>query len=147
MDCSSEVIYKQMSCGVPQGSVLGPTLWNIGYDQVRRSNLPPGCRVVCYADDTALLAARKNYEEASHLAMIAAYVLMSRIEALGLGVAPTKTEAMVFPANAIKTNVPRHLYIKDCEIRVAKCMKYLGVTVEADWNFHKHFEVVFDKVD
>ena len=33
---------REMSCGVPQGSVLGPLLWNIGYDWVLRADLPEG---------------------------------------------------------------------------------------------------------
>ncbi|CAK1599205.1 unnamed protein product [Parnassius mnemosyne] len=47
---------REMSCGVPQGSVLGPPLWNIGYDWVLRADLPTGVSVVCYADDTLVLA-------------------------------------------------------------------------------------------
>jgi len=33
---------REICCGVPQRSVLGPTLWNVGYDGVLRGFLPPG---------------------------------------------------------------------------------------------------------
>lgn len=32
IDSSGKIRHRQMSRGVPQGSVLGPTLWNIGYN-------------------------------------------------------------------------------------------------------------------
>ena len=41
---------RDTSCGVPQESVLDPLLWNVAYNSVLRTALPPGCHVVCYAD-------------------------------------------------------------------------------------------------
>lgn len=31
----------EITCGIPQGSVLGPTLWNVLYDEVLRLRVPP----------------------------------------------------------------------------------------------------------
>lgn len=42
--------------GVPHGSVIGPLLWNIFYDDVLSLGLPTDCQLVAYADDLALVA-------------------------------------------------------------------------------------------
>lgn len=39
-------------CGIPQGSVLDPLLWDLAL----RSALSPDCRIVCYANDTIILS-------------------------------------------------------------------------------------------
>lgn len=51
---------KKMTAGVPQGSILGPLLWDIGYDYVLQADLEPGCRVLCYADDTLVISTADN---------------------------------------------------------------------------------------
>ncbi|EEB16088.1 endonuclease/reverse transcriptase, putative [Pediculus humanus corporis] len=51
-------------CGVPQGSVLGPVLWNVAYDRVlNRTVLPDGVSLTCYVDDTLLLATGRGWAE------------------------------------------------------------------------------------
>ncbi|CAB3261363.1 unnamed protein product [Arctia plantaginis] len=41
--------------GCPQGSVLGPYLWNIGFDDFLAIPIPSGCTLNAYADDGLLL--------------------------------------------------------------------------------------------
>lgn len=45
---------------VPQGSVLGPILWNVLYDTVLRLTLPDECSMIAYADDLALFMKAKD---------------------------------------------------------------------------------------
>ncbi len=43
-----------ISRGVPQGSVLGPWLWNLVYDPILSTPVPLTVRSQCYADDLVL---------------------------------------------------------------------------------------------
>jgi len=47
--------------GIPQDSVLGPTLWNLGYDSILRLKLPVGCSALYYADDTLLVVRGSSF--------------------------------------------------------------------------------------
>ncbi|KAJ3661018.1 hypothetical protein Zmor_005440 [Zophobas morio] len=46
----------EVTGGVPQGSVLGPLLWNILYETIVNLKLTKGATSVAFADDLALVS-------------------------------------------------------------------------------------------
>lgn len=46
---------KKLSKGCPQGSVVGPDLWNVCFDKVLRKLVEAGVVVIAYADDLILI--------------------------------------------------------------------------------------------
>ena len=53
-----------VSAGVPQGSVLGPILWNVMCDGVLRIRLSKGAQIIGIADDIALDELVRTYNTA-----------------------------------------------------------------------------------
>lgn len=87
---------KRMTAGVPQGSVPGPMLWNVGYDSVLRGETLERCQVLGYADDILVLVTADTVEAAVERANRQASLVLNEIERLGLKIATEKTEAIIF---------------------------------------------------
>jgi hypothetical protein len=51
-----------VKCGVPQGSIVGPLLFSIYFLNDMASSIDPECRLILYADDSAILSCHKNRE-------------------------------------------------------------------------------------
>lgn len=51
-----------ISCRVPQGSVIGPALWNLFYDDLLRLPVPPEVRLVGFAVDLAVVVTAHNVD-------------------------------------------------------------------------------------
>lgn len=86
---------RRMMCGVPQGSVLGSTLWNIFYDGVLRLGLPEGASIIGFSDDLALLVINHTTEGLEANTNQALRVIDDWINRSGLTLAHHKTEAVM----------------------------------------------------
>lgn len=82
--------------GVPQGSVFGPLLWNLGYNWILQAANPHDLDLVCYADDTLVMARGRDWEKATRFAEVEVALVVGRVRTIGLTVALQKTESIWF---------------------------------------------------
>ena len=87
---------RAVTDGVPQGSVLGPTLWNIGFNGILKLQLPPGVQILCYADDTLVVACADAVDEVQHMVNKALDTLTKWIQLAELELAVDKTHCELF---------------------------------------------------
>ena len=133
---------KQITIGVPQGSVLGPLLFIIYInDIVVCSNL---LKPLLFADDTNLFYSDKNIE---HLRITVEEELDKlstwfRINRLSLNV--SKTNFILFG----KKPVPAHFEITIDKLPIARvdCIKFLGVLVDSRLSWSAHIDYIATKI-
>lgn len=103
------------------------------------------CHTVCYADDTLLVATSDRlFDQPIIKANIHIARIMRHIGKLGLTVAETKTEAVLFCKK--KPRIMPTVRVGGVDVQVNESMKYLGVFIDGSWNFKAHFKYVEAKV-
>lgn len=129
--------------GVPQGSVLGPLLWNIAYDWVLEVKEWAESTVICYADDTLVLAQGRSPKIAAMKATVFAGSVVFRIKQLGLKIAAHKTEAILFGGRGAFPEVS--VNVEGERVVVGSSLKHLGVFLDRGLTYKKHFNYVEGK--
>lgn len=127
-----------MTCGVPQGSVLGPTLWNVLYDGLLRLEQPEGVTLVGYADDVAMVILGRNMEEIQLKTDIAMMDIKEWLQTNKLELAVEKTEIIL--ATLKRRPLQDTLKILGEEIKPKEAIKYLGVWIDRKLCFTTHIE-------
>lgn len=137
---------RTVTAGVPQGSILGPLLWNVAFDGILRLDGLYGGRVVCYADDTVVLTTADDSKTAADRATLLVCRVLREIRGLGLNIAANKTEVVLFRPRRSRWRPDVSVRVGDIEVVAEKVMKYLGILLDSRLNFEDHFATVETKV-
>lgn len=143
---------KEPLCyGVPQGSILGPTLFQIYINDLCKMNLL-NCDIFTYADDTALIAHGKNWNEAKIHAEDALQSVMIWLSQnlLTLNIEKTKCIRFSLPNTALPDPETAQLKAHICNRSLFDCncvaltmvdtINYLGVIIDMRLNWRAHIE-------
>lgn len=80
----------EITCGVPQGSVVGPTLWNLTYGRVLRTDCLECTCIIGFADNALVMAWGEVTEVVEERANGALEAVASQIRILDLILAVEK---------------------------------------------------------
>lgn len=139
--------HRNLDRGCPQGSVLGPVMWNLVHDYVIRQMAPRIFDIVCYADDTLLIIGGNSAAECELKASLALTDFETELRHNGLALNKTKSEFLQFiPRGARQLRIQTSASEDDVEaLAPSSSMRYLGVLLDPKFNFTAHFDSVIAK--
>lgn len=139
-----EIIIRKMSKGCPQGSILGPMIWNIVMDQFL-NNETDGCEYIAYADDLLIMISGNSRTELEKIARLVFTKLMNWTNENKLEVSTEKTKAIMLKGNFDRERLPNLKYNNE-KIKYFDSLKYLGVIVDKQLNFVQHAKYIKGKI-
>ena len=126
-----------ITAGVPQGSVIGPALWNILYDGILNVKVPKSVSLIAYADDLAIMTVCKTEQELVRDGNAALKVVESWLKKNELALAPEKSEAILLIGRK-KVNQNIKFELGEAVISPTDTIKYLGVVLDKHLKFDHH---------
>ena len=130
--------YKDITMGVPQGSILGPILFIIYINDLPKLSTDMTC--LSYADDTALLFKNKDI---SHLQTMVDALLVRLLDwfnanFLSLNVSKTYTQHYTTRSSEFKLAIE----LNNLPVKESDSVRYLGVIIDKYLKFTKHIDHV-----
>lgn len=134
-----------LTAGVPRGSILGPALWNIFFDDVLRLELPKEVTVFAFADDLAIVARGKTESMLQERTTYTIEMIADKVNNKQLLLATRKTEMVIlyggYRLKIFEIEPNRHKIVS------GEAAKYLGVVFGHNMTFRKHVRKAVDKAE
>lgn len=123
--------------GVPQGSVLSPSLYNIYVHDIPQSDK---CKIALYADDTVIFASDRFIKKLVKSVCQTAKALIRYFTRWKISVNAEKTQLMFHSKRIKKQLPPNSITLNRVAIPRALSVNYLGVHLDNRLTFKQHIE-------
>ena len=135
--------FRSIVNGVPQGSILGPTLFLIYINDI--VNVSSKFKYIIYADDTTLLMDDLNINNL-HFNLIQELEKINNWTKINnLSLNTTKTNYIFFQNRSVHHNFPP-VTIEGNTVDRVQFTKFLGVFLDENMNWNKHIAFVVNKL-
>ena len=133
---------KLITCGVPQGSILGPLLFLLYINDIASvSNLFS----ILFADDTTLFYSSKSLQELATVVNNELRKVIEWLNANRLSLNIDKTNFMIFRPKGKNENCPT-IQINGSSIQEVDNAKFLGITINNRLNWIEHIKCISRKI-
>ncbi|CAH4035810.1 unnamed protein product [Pieris brassicae] len=135
-------VWKNSTMGCPQGSVLGPTLWNILVDDLLRMAVPPGVELVAYADDVTVLIEANSRADIEWKAATTLQLALEWGQRNRLSFSSSKTQSITLKGRFQRPPVIR---LGGDSVKAVGVAKLLGVVLDERGTFAEHAQDIGDR--
>ena len=133
---------QNITCGVPQGSVLGPILFLIYVNDLHRCLGDSITRM--FADDTNLTLYHKNNTELKKISISKTKALMKWCDCNKLTINWNKTHYVLFHAkNKLISSDFDQINISGNIVKRVSCVKYLGIHIDELLTWRDHVSYIY----
>jgi hypothetical protein len=133
---------KSIESGVPQGSILGPALFNYYINDLPEFEKT---ETALYADDTAIYAHSYYAQAAVTQNQIHINKILKYFQKWKLKLNENKTETITFARKRTNIKIFSKLSINNEKITPRKTMKYLGLNLDTRLNFKYHIQQAINR--
>ena len=135
---------RPITCGVPQGSVLGPLLFILYINDIcNTSDIITFC---LFADDTSLLYTDKNVDLAVQNLNLELRKITTWLLANKLCINVLKSNYIIFCASQYKYIQSVPIILNDTNLDQAKGTKFLGIYIDENLTWKKHIDIITAKI-
>ncbi|XP_026315748.1 uncharacterized protein LOC113227090 [Hyposmocoma kahamanoa] len=145
---------QPITFGVPQGSILGPTLFLVYINDLCDLQLQ-NCKIFSYADDTALIFSGADWDETYQSAQAGFSVVRRWLNDNLLTLNAEKTKVVPFSIrnHTISDNsqlkiavISNHVSVSTTFLEITNSIKYLGVLIDSNLNFRQHINLLSARI-
>ena len=134
---------KEITCGVPQGSILGPLLFLLYINDI--ASVSHHLFSVLFADDTTLFYRSKKLHDVSTVVNNELSNMIEWLNANRLSLNIDKTNFMIFRPKGKSERCPS-IHINGSNILEVDHAKFLGVMIDNKLNWLEHIKCISRKI-